>query len=510
MTDDGAPPPPPPRPATAPEEPSLPLIPLLREGEPITDPRVLATWYDALCNAVGVDVPHDLFALWLYPSRGGVELLGPEALKQDRLDVPLPDPCVTEEQAGALAGVVQRAGYGSVDCRPVRAGGRDVGLMLLADLRPDRYGARERSLLGAVAEALGPMLGRLARQWGQSEGESGLARAVTEAWTDARSPRDFFRLVSDALERLVPHDVLEVLVPGPGPGQQYRLGAHAGPPPWNDPALTLSRDRPDLVALFAGEAHLVLADAAADPRWPADLFADELPEGERLRSVLGRRVTASGRVAAHLLVGSTVADLYGDEDRATLEELARLLAPKIEAYALVSQLHCVRRELVTVRGAPAHLARIADTLATTPSFAEATRRLMDEVRAMLPCDRLSIAVRLREAERVVLFEPGERRSLADLPLVPLNGTPLGQVLRGEVGDAVREGRAESELVVPLRAGGRMLGALVLRARGFGALDRRDLVVAQQLADILAPHVELARRAAMLPGPAVSRRPASER
>jgi GAF domain-containing protein len=139
-------------------------------------------------------------------------------------------------------------------------------------------------------------------------------------------------------------------------------------------------------------------------------------------------------------------------------------------------------------------------LATTSKFAEATRRLAEEVRAMVPCDRLAIAVRMMEGDRVVLLEPGETRHLADLPLAPVVGTALGQVLQHELADAVTETPKQTELIVPLRAGGRTVGALVLTARGFGAISRDDVLQLQQLADIVAPHVELARRQAMTPAP----------
>ena len=47
---------------------------------------------------LSADVPHDLLGLWLYPSAGGAVLLGPEALAQDDLTVPLPSPQVQPEQ----------------------------------------------------------------------------------------------------------------------------------------------------------------------------------------------------------------------------------------------------------------------------------------------------------------------------------------------------------------------------------------------------------------------------
>jgi GAF domain-containing protein len=74
------------------------------------------------------------------------------------------------------------------------------------------------------------------------------------------------------------------------------------------------------------------------------------------------------------------------------------------------------------------------------------------------------------------------------------------VLRGELADALTETQKQSELIVPLRTAGRVIGALILSARGFGALGRSDALQLQQLADIVAPYVELFRRAATLPAP----------
>ncbi|HEY8105333.1 MAG TPA: GAF domain-containing protein, partial [Gemmatimonadales bacterium] len=212
------------------------------------------------------------------------------------------------------------------------------------------------------------------------------------------------------------------------------------------------------------------------------------------------RITSSGHLAGHLLVGSSQAGAYQDEDLVSLVRLGAILGPKIDSYVLSSQLQVLRKQLVTLRNAPAHQARVADMLSTTAQFAEASRRLAEETRAMLPCDRLTLAVRLSEGDRVVLVEPGEAKHWSDLPLVPIAGTPLGRVLRGEVAELVTESPKATELIVPLRVSGRTVGALVLEARGFGALGPGDVAPVQQLADLVAPYVELVRRAAMLPAP----------
>jgi GAF domain-containing protein len=351
-----------------------------------------------------------------------------------------------------------------------------------------------------VAEAIAPTFSRIARQHADiGPAVPDLTTALADAWTEARSPRDFFGLVSRIFQETVPHDVFEVLIPGPSPGRQYRLGAHAGGPPWAEAGLVVEKDRLDLFALFDGRPTLDLREPASDARW-TELFADALEPGQAVRSLLGVRITSGGHLAGHLLVGSTQPGVYQEPDLAALVRLGAILGPKIDAYVLSSQLHTLRKQLVTLRNAPAHHARVADMLATTAQFAEATRRLAEETRALLPCDRLTLAVRLSEGDRVVLVEPGEAKHWSDLPLVPVAGTPLGQVLKGEVADVVTESAKATELIVPLRASGRIVGALTLEARGFGALGPADVAPVQQLADLVAPYVELVRRAALLPAP----------
>ena len=99
-----------------------------------------------------------------------------------------------------------------------------------------------------------------------------------------------------------------------------------------------------------------------------------------------------------------------------------------------------------------------------------------------------------------MLDPGERRPLPDLASVPVAGTALGQVLRGEVPHVFALAQGEARLIVPLRVGGRVHGAIVLTAAPPAVLNRAHVEPAQRLADVIAPHLELLRRAAMRPPP----------
>ena len=231
-----------------------PLVPILRLDDGSDDADALATWHQALSNALAADVPHDLLALWLYPTRGGVVLLGPEALAQDDLKVPLPSPQLQPQQLTILEEIVRDAGYASAVSLPIRFGRRDVGLMLVASLGPDRYRGLELIVLRLAAQRLAPSLGRLARQWGGTahgaERAASLLDAVVQATAAGVTPQAFAAALGQALERLVPHDRLEVILSGPGGGRYYRLGEHLGGPLWTDPSLILDADharseRPD-------------------------------------------------------------------------------------------------------------------------------------------------------------------------------------------------------------------------------------------------------------------------
>src|SRR5262245_1511691 len=234
-----------------------PLVPILRLGGGSDDADALATWHQALSNALGTDVPHDLLALWLYPTRGGAVLLGPEALAQDDLKVPVPSPQLLPQQLTILEEIVRDAGYASATALSIRFGRRDVGMMMVAGLAHDRYRGRELIVLRLAAQRLAPSLGRLARLWGGvaqgAERVASLLDAVSQATAAGVTPQTFATALGQALERLVPHDRLELILSGPGGGRYYRLGEHVGGPLWADPSLVLDAATFDLQGLT--DAH---------------------------------------------------------------------------------------------------------------------------------------------------------------------------------------------------------------------------------------------------------------
>ncbi len=149
--------------------------------------------------------------------------------------------------------------------------------------------------------------------------------------------------------------------------------------------------------------------------------------------------------------------------------LAGLIAPQIGGFLrsekAASAATSPAAALPPARDGSAELlVSIAALLATTSDPAAATRIISDEGARLLPFTDLTIALKLTAGERVVLLQRGERRSLPELPLVPVSGTTLGRVLRGEVPNGFAQARGESRLIVPLRVAGTVHGSLVFSAR----------------------------------------------
>jgi GAF domain len=134
----------------------------------------------------------------------------------------------------------------------------------------------------------------------------------------------------------------------------------------------------------------------------------------------------------------------------------------------------------------------------------ATELIASEARTVLPFDKLTFALKMTQSARVVMMEPGDKRTLAHIPLVSVAGTALARTLSGDLPCAFAQHGTETRLMVPLRVAGRIHGALVFSSDTPGSLSESHVVAAQHLADIVAAHFELLRRGSMLPHPSVSR------
>ncbi len=477
------------------------LVPSLRAGEETTDTDTLDAWHLALSNAVSPDLPHDLLAVWLYPAAGGAELIAPAALAADQLTVPVP-PDIPAHQLALLEEIVQDAGYPSVAVAVIRSGDRETGLVLFAALREDVYGDRERRLIAGVAEGLSAMFGRLARLWGRPvplDGQDRGAAAISAVATAVATAGSSRELSSGLLASLAPWiaaDRLELLVPGSSAEEWYRFGEHRGGPLGSDPDLVLTRHALDVTALFGAGDSVLRGDVTAGGR---PIFPRHETAG-LIRSVVGVWLEVGGRTVGALLLGAREAHRFTDADATQLATIAPLVAMRVDASIAAAHLQVMRSHLAALRSVPAQLGRLADMLASTADPADATSRFAVEARAVLVFERMHFALGLNQDDRVAIMAPGETRALPDLPLTPIAGTGLGRVVRGDVPNLTMRAEGRADLIVALRVAGRVIGAMVLTGGEATMFGRGDIEVAQQLADLVAPHLELLRRTAIAPPP----------
>src|SRR5262245_45601396 len=132
------------------------LVPVLRTEDGPPDVVAVAAWHLALSNLIGVEVPHDLLALWVFPERGGVVLLAPHELGLDNLDLPTSAPFLSLHDLFLLEERIRQAGYRSVLAVPIRTTGRDLGLAVFAHLQPVKFGAVEAMRLTAMMRQVVP------------------------------------------------------------------------------------------------------------------------------------------------------------------------------------------------------------------------------------------------------------------------------------------------------------------------------------------------------------------
>ncbi len=497
------------------------LIPLLHPRTRVHDVDVLKAWYEAVADAFRYELATDLLALWLYGPEGEPILIEPEALAADNLGIPPADPLANQLILDEVEDRIRRAGYGSVLLRPVRHGGQDVALILLASFTPHIYGLRAEHLIDSAIEVMAPMLARVTRAAGDEvpavvvapsetdvvvpgvervrdqarEGE--LFEGLSDAIGGAGTPRDLMLALSFALQPILPHDCYELLIPDSTGERLYRLGLHGHGTLWGDPALAISRGSLDPARLFGDRAGFILDDASiAEDLTMPELVTVRGPEVPP-RSLVGTVLRVVERQVGYLLLGSAGPGFYRAEDLVMLDRVGAILSPKVESLVLAWQYSVLRSQFDVLRHVPMHLAKVAELLALTPFLGEGSKLFVQQAAAVLPVKALEFAVRLNDETRVAVVRPGAVTPLADLPQEPIDGTGVASVVRGEVpyllSSQDEPTGALTVLVVPLRAGGRVFGAMAMTAEGASSFTRTDMALAQQLADLAAPHLDLARR-----------------
>ncbi|NOT08012.1 MAG: hypothetical protein HOP28_07390 [Gemmatimonadales bacterium] len=490
--------------------PGDPLVPLLPAEEGAPDPVAIATWHLALSSTTAVEVPHDLFGLWLFPGTGGVLLLGPEALAQDRVAVPLPDPTLKQDQLFTLEEVLRKAKYGSAIAVPVRYGDRDVGVMLLGAFAKGAFGPAQAVALHRLGASLAGTLHRLAGVMQAVTPHATLEPAMSaeampeylaRAAVEAANGPDLVRRASGVLYALLPHDKLEIVTPGTTDAAFFPLSGSAPRRRWGKSGGVVEPFAA-IIGRFGAAPTLLVDDLGAIEHEGAWEVGGSSHGSMSAHAVLGARMEVGGQVVGYLLLGSVGKDTYHGDEEELIGTAATLLAPRVAGLRAAAEVEALKTAIGDPADRIAPLAAGADALARTAHLGDAVTEFRSALAVLLPHDAITLHLRWAEDDLIAL-DPEAPRPFADLSALPLEEFEGRAVLVGERDWLVRSVEEGEEILVPLVVAGRTIGVLGVRGRSFQA-TRDAATTARLFANVLAPHLELLRRGASL-GPPIPAR-----
>lgn len=475
-----------------------PLVPVLPMQDGPPDAVGVAAWHLALSNLIGQEVPHDLLGMWLFPDRGGVMLLAPAELGRDRLDFSAPAPFLSQYQIFLLEERIRQAGYRSVLAIPIRDHGRDLGLAIFAHLEAGRYGPTQALRLVSLMRQVVPTFALLAESppLALAAGPAinvthhNVAEVVARAAAEARTPSEMLRLVSGALQPLLPHERIEVAVPGLMRGSWALLSAGAENHRWGEVPAGVSAAVNGLISRAAADGSLMVGNLRSlQLTWPAYRETRALL---RVQAVLGIRLAVAGGEEAWLLLGGAAPDGFRETDRELLRVLAPVIALRVHGLRMALEAEVTRAQLAS-RPGQNRAGRLAAAFAGTPQWSEAMGYFVDDLRESLGFAEVRFALRWSD-DGFVEFPAGDPRPLALLPVHPLPGSALEPLFEATVPHLLL-GAEDCNLALPLRVAGRVIGALEL-LQGPSTQAEQLVSSAQLFADLVAPHLELVRRAAL--------------
>lgn len=492
-----------PNPGRAPAFQEDPLVPFLPMEGGAPDPVAISTWHQALVASTSVQIPNDLFALWLYPASGGIVLLGPDTLARETIELPLPEPRLKQDQLFELEQVLRRAKYLSAIAVPVRHESRDVAVALLGSFLRGAFGPQEAAALHRLGERLVPPLSELALVMPSVTPHAAVEPAMTpeelpghlaRAAVEAADGPDLVRRVSGVLYPLLPHDRVEILVVA---GDTRLVALSGGAPRRRWSSTGGSVDPFTTIVNRFGPAPTILIDdrdgASEGSEW---VVGNRAAGSQPARAVLGARLQVAGQVVGYLLLGSVAGDAYRPDDEDILGLAGLLLSPRVHGLRL--QAHLDAREADAPDQSSDALAGSAEALAGRSHLGEALSRFAESLAQVLTHERIAIHLRWGE-EDLIELEAGAPRPFADLPRIPLSSFQGAAVIRGDREWLVRSVGGGEEIIVPLQVAGRATGTLSVFGKNFPR-TREAALTAHRFANVLAPHLELLRRGAAMTAP----------
>ena len=226
--------------------------------------------------------------------------------------------------------------------------------------------------------------------------------------------------------------------------------------------------------------------------WPA--YRETRSNG-RVHALMGVRLSVAGTDDAWLLLGGAAPDIYRSVDRDVLKSIAPVMALRVQGLRAALSAEVARSQAASTQVTQSRAARIASSLAGTPHWGEAVAWFVKDVRDSLGYEDAQFILRFGEG-RFVVVPAGDLRPLSALDTSEIDGSGLEALFEGSAPFMVA-GETASDLLVPLRVAGRVIGALELLGAAPVA-SGHPVTAAQLFADLIAPHLELVRRAALEP------------
>ena len=315
------------------------FVPTLAWGGRRPSLAELATWHEALRDAVGQILPLDLLACWLLPSRGGSLLIGPAELAADGIPVPVAEPLVGQEAQFQLEDRIRAGGYRAVMVVPIRSEVQDVGMLAIGRFSEEPYSLADLRTLHRVAAMLATSCRRLAAQaWitpavhadERPALVAGVAEAVLEALDRSRSGADLVQLCSDAIGVQLPHDRFELVAVAPAPDCWALLGSE-GPQHRGLQVAAADLDRIDALVHHLGSREVArIGDLRSlGLEWPGQ---PDRRGAERQQSLCAARLEVGGEMVGWLWLGHDSPGWFREGDEVVARLVARLLASRVATW----------------------------------------------------------------------------------------------------------------------------------------------------------------------------------
>jgi signal transduction histidine kinase len=383
-------------------------------------------------------------------------------------------------------------------CVPMKIGAQVMGVLNVESIQPDCFSSDDQQLLQALADRAAVALenARLYSQLRQRVAELTALYTISEAVTASLDLHETLTVITDHTTQLLGTAAASVALRDEG-GQKLSFAAASGESSEFvlGKQLALPRGIVSWVAQH-GEPALV-PDVSADPRFFTDF---DQASGFATRSILCVPLQYKGKTIGAVEAINKRSGPFDQEDLRLLTSLAAPAATAIENARLHAETEQRAKQL-------AFLHELDRAITASLRVSDVYHAAARHVSRLLSYDRLSITMIEGDELKVTYVADDDEGSPPAGIRLPLKTSSVGwAVVRGQpllrhniAADARFPGDEQllasgikSEMIIPLRVKGNVIGTWNIGSREKGAYSTDDLEIAQSMADQLAIAIENAR------------------